>query len=109
MLTHDHIEQVRRQTRVSTVDAIHALTLAGGDVERAIEELNDHAQSGNRKIVAENRVQAQRLAAALVDSGIWFECEATAGGKWLFAVALGAHARVCALYATLCGDQPVAA
>lgn len=109
MLTHDRIDQVRRRTRVSTVDAIHALTLAGGDVEKAIEELNDHGQSGNRKIVAEDRAQAQRMAAALVDSGIWFECEATAGGQWLFSVALGAYARVRALHAALCSDQQIAA
>jgi len=109
MLTHDRIEQVRRQTSVSTVEAMHALTLTGGDVERAIEELNDHAQSGNRKLVAENRAQAQRMAAALVDSGIWFECEATAAGQWLFSVALGAYARVCALHAALRDEQSIAA
>lgn len=109
MLTHEHIEQVRRRTRVSTVDAIHALTVAGGDVERAIEELNDHAHPGNRKIVAESRAEAQRLASALIAAGLWFECEATAGGKWLFAVALGAYARVCALHAALRGEQPIAA
>jgi hypothetical protein len=108
MLTHERIEQVRSQTRVSTVDAIHALTLSGGDVERAVEELNDHAQSGNRKIVAQSRVQAQRLATALIDAGLWFECEATAGGEWQFAVALGAYARVCALHASL-REQQVAA
>jgi len=108
MLTHERIEQVRRQTRVSTVDAIHALTLNDGDVARAVEELNDHAQSGNRKIVAEGRAQAQRLAAALIDAGLWFECEATAGGQWQFAVALGAYARVRALHASLL-EQPIAA
>ena len=40
-------------------------------------------------------------AAALVESGIWFECEATAGGQWRFSVALGAYARLCTLNATL--------
>jgi hypothetical protein len=101
MLTYDRIEQVRQQTHVSTVDAMHALTVSGGNVERAIEELNDHVHAGNRKLVAVNRAQAQRLAAALVDSGIWFECEASASGEWHFAVALGAYARVRALFAVL--------
>ena len=105
MLTRDLIEQVRHQTHVSTVDAMHALTLSGGDVARAVEELNDHAHAGNRKLVAVNRLQAQRLAAALVDSGIWFECEATANGQWHFAVAPGAYARVSAVFAAL-RDEP---
>jgi hypothetical protein len=109
MLTKDCIDQVRQQTSVSTVDAMHALSVAGGDVARAIEELNDHSQCGNRKIAARGRTQAQRLAAALVDAGIWFECEAIAAGEWRFSVALGAYARVCALTATLCIDEPLAA
>ena len=108
MLTRDRIEQVRRRTRVSTVDAMHALTIAGGDVDRAIEELNAHAHCGNRKIIAAGRTQAQRLAAALVDAGIWFECEATAAGVWCFSVAPGAYARACTLHAGLRGDEPVA-
>jgi hypothetical protein len=98
MLTQDSIEQVRRQTNVSTMDAIHALTISGGDVGRAIDELNDHCQHGNRAIVAQTRGEAQRLAGALVDSGIWFECEATANGTRRFSVALGAYARLRSLY-----------
>ena len=98
MLTQNGIEEVRRQTNVSTMDAIHALTLAGGDIGLAIDELNNHSQHGKRAIVTQTRGEAQRLAAALIDSGIWFECEATANGMRRFAVALGAYARVRSLY-----------
>ncbi|MDR3386072.1 MAG: hypothetical protein P4L92_03395 [Rudaea sp.] len=104
MLTQDRIEQVRRQTSVSVMDAVHALTLSAGDVDRAIDGLNDHTNAGNRAVIAGNRGHAQRIAAALVDSGIWFECETTAGGQWRFCVALGAYARLCALNAALGND-----
>jgi hypothetical protein len=83
------------------MDAVHALSVAEGDVARAIDGLNDHAHAGNRAILAGNREQAQGIAAALVESGIWFECEATASGQWRFSVALGAYARLCALNAAL--------
>jgi hypothetical protein len=94
MLSLDRIEQVRSQTHVSTMDAVHALTVAGGDVTRAIDELNDHAHAGNRSVMADSREHAQQLAAALVDAGIWFECETTAPGRWRFSVAVGAYPRL---------------
>ena len=107
MLTHDRIEEVRRQTSVSMMDAVHALSVAEGDVGRAIDGLNDPDHSSNRAIVVRNRGHAQRIAVALVDSCIWFECEATMAGQWRFSVALGAYARLCALNAAL-SEDPVA-
>jgi hypothetical protein len=101
MLNLDRIEQVRSRTHVSTMEAVHALTVAGGDVARAIDELNDHEHAGNRSVVAASREHAQRLAAALVDAGIWFECETTAPGRWRFAVAVGAYPRLRALNGVL--------
>jgi hypothetical protein len=101
MLNLDRIEQVRSRTHVSTMEAVHALTVSGGDVARAIDELNDHAQAGNRSVVAESRENAQRLAASLVDAGIWFECETTAPGHWRFSVAVGAYPRLRALNGAL--------
>ncbi len=97
MLTQDRIEEVRRQVPVSTMEAMHALSVTGGDVERAIEELNGHSKSSNRPIFVKDRAQAQRLAAALVESGIWFECEATVSGERRFSVAPGAYARLRAM------------
>jgi hypothetical protein len=104
VLTQDRIEKVRRQTRVSMMDAVHALSVAEGDVERAIDGLNDHVHAGNRSIVVDSRSHAQRIAAALVDSGIWFECETTATGQRRFCVAPGAFARLRALNAALHGE-----
>ncbi len=101
MLTQDRIDQVRSQTAVSTMDAVHALAIAGGDVARAIDELNDHAHAGNRAVIAESRTHAQRLASALVDAGIWFECETTAPGRWRFSVAVGAYPRLRAINGAL--------
>lgn len=80
MFTQDRIEQVRRQTSISMMDAIHALTLAGGDVDRAIDGLNDHAHAGNHAIIAASHGHARRIAAAPADSATWFECETTPGG-----------------------------
>ena len=94
MLSLNRIEQVRSRTHVSTMEAVHALTIAGGDVTRAIDELNDHAHAGNRTVVAESRDHAQRLAVALVDAGIWFECETTQPSRWRFSVAVGAYPRL---------------
>ena len=90
MVTQDRIEQLRRQTSVSMMDAMHALTLAGGDVDRAIDGLNDHAQAGNRAIIAASHGHALRIAATPADSGTWFECETTPGGQGRFSVAPGA-------------------
>lgn len=87
MLTQGRIEEVRRQVQVSTMDAMHALSMTGGDVARAVEELNGHSTSSTRPVIVKNRLQAQRLAAALVESGIWFECEATVSGEHRFSVA----------------------
>ncbi|HEX3894699.1 MAG TPA: hypothetical protein VHW73_00670 [Rudaea sp.] len=98
MLTQGRIDEVRRQVQVSTMDAMHALSMTGGDVERAVEELNHHSTSSNRPIVVKDRAQAQRLAAALVESGIWFECEATPNGERRFSVATGAYARLRVLH-----------
>ena len=109
MLTQDRIEKVRNQTGVSLMDAMHALSIAEGDVDRAVDGLNDHAHSGNRAVLAETRAHAQRLAVGLVDMGIWFECEATNAGQWRFSVALGAYPRVCELNETLLAEVPDAA
>jgi hypothetical protein len=98
MLTQANIDEIRRQTGVSTVDAMHALAMADGNVPRAIGDLND-AHYGNRAILALTKDSAQRIAAALVDAGIWFECELTPDKQWRFAVALGAYARLLAVSA----------
>jgi len=97
MLTRARIDEIRRNTGVSLVDAMHALAMADGDVERAIDDLNNHERSRNRAVLAPTRDEAQRIAAALVDSGIWFECEVTPDAQWRFSVALGAYPRLLAL------------
>ena len=99
MLTRDSIEQIRHDTGVSAIDAMHALTLAEGDVQRAISSLNDHSRSGNRAIIAATRESAQRIATALIDAGVWFECELNADAHWRFCVALGAYSKLVALSA----------
>ena len=97
MPTPDRIHEIRRHTGVSAIDAIHALTIADGDVKRAIDELNSPTRSGNRAIIASTRDTAQRIAAALIDAGVWFECELTAEAHWRFSVALGAYSKLLAL------------
>ena len=107
MLNLDRIEQVRSRTHVSTMEAVHALTVSGGDVKRAIDDLNDHAHAGNRSVVAGSREDAQRLAASLVDAGIWFECETIGPGRWRFSVAVGAYPRLRALNGALRANDDV--
>jgi hypothetical protein len=97
MLTPERIHEIRRNTGVSAIDAIHALAHAEGDVQRAIEDLNSPTRSGNRAIIASTRDTAQRIASALIDAGVWFECELTAEAHWRFSVALGAYAKLLAV------------
>jgi hypothetical protein len=104
MFTQARIAELRQRTGVSTVEAMHALANADGDMERAIADLQDHARSGIRAIVAATKDSAQRIAAALIDAGIWFECELTAEAQWRFSVALGAYTKLLALTSTTQGE-----
>jgi len=97
MFTPDRIDEIRQHTGVSAIDAMHALAVADGNVQRAIGDLNDHARSGNRAITAATKESAQRIAAALVEAGVWFECELTAQAHWRFCVALGAYSKLLAV------------
>ena len=108
MLTADRINEVRQQTGVSSIEAIHALAIAEGDVQRAIADLNSPARSSNRAIIASTRDAAQRLAMALVDAGVWFECELTAEAHWRFSVALGAYSKLLALSGASRGEAVAA-
>jgi hypothetical protein len=108
MLTPDRIQEIRQHTGVSAIDAIHALAIADGDVKRAIEDLNSPTRSGNRAIVASTRDTAQRIATALVDAGVWFQCELTAEAHWRFSVALGAYSKLLALSSTTHGESAAA-
>src|ERR1700744_5192884 len=94
MLTQDRIEEVRRQVNVSTMEAMPALSVTGGGVGPAGGEPNAHSTSSNRPVCVKDRAQAQRLAVALGESGIWFECEATESGERLFSLAPGAYVRL---------------
>ena len=109
MLTPDSIDEIRQHTGVSAIDAIHALTMADGDVQKAIGDLNNHARSGNRAIIAATKESAQRIAAALVDAGVWFECELTAEAHWRFCVALGAYAKLLAVSNAAANGETAAA
>ncbi len=109
MLTPERIDTIRQNTGVSTIDAVHALSMADGNVQRAIGDLNDHARSGNRAIFAATRESAQRIAAALIDAGLWFECELTAQAQWRFCVALGAYSKLLALSSQAANGETAAA
>lgn len=105
MLTPDSIDEIRHHTGVSAINAIHALSMADGDVRRAIDDLNNHARSGNRAIIAATKECAQRIAAALVDAGVWFECELTAEAQWRFCVALGAYPKLLAVTTSVAANS----
>ena len=109
MLTPARIDQIRQHTGVSAIDAIHALARSDGDVQRAIEDLNHPVRSGNRAIIAATKDSAQRIAAALIDAGLWFECELTADAHWRFCVALGAYSKLVALSAAAANGEAAAA
>lgn len=108
MITPERIHEIRQSTGVSAIDAIHALVNADGDMQRAIADLNNPTRSGNRAIIASTRETAQRIASALIDAGVWFECELTAEAQWRFSVALGAYAKLLAVSGETHGEAVAA-
>jgi len=108
MITPERIHEIRQSTGVSAIDAIHALVNAEGNVQRAIADLNSPTRSGNRAIIASTRETAQRIASALVDAGVWFECELTAEAHWRFSVSLGAYAKLLAVSGDTHGEAVAA-
>lgn len=96
MLTTESIQELRRQISVSSLDAVHALSVSDGDIERAKDYL--HAPRLARKPLLVNSAEiAGLLAARLVASGLWFECEQLSRQQWRFSVAPAGYDRAIAL------------
>jgi hypothetical protein len=104
MVTAETIQELRRLTSVSSLDALHALSASQGDTERAIDYLRS-ARFATKALSVIGSELAARLAAALIHTGMWFECEQLDREQWHFAVAPAGHARFVVLHGELLGCQ----
>ena len=104
MVTSETIRELRRQTSVSSLDARHALSAAHGDTNRAADYLRT-ARFATKALHVTGSELAARLAAALIPTGMWFECEQLDREKWHFAVAPAGYERLVALHGALLCSQ----
>jgi hypothetical protein len=104
MVTAEAIQQLRQRTSVSSLDALHALSVSQGDTERAIDYLRT-ARFATKALAVIGSELAARLAAALIHTGMWFECEQLDRKQWHFAVAPAGYARLVTLHGELLSSQ----
>ena len=104
MVTTETIQELRRRTSVSALEAMRALSVSEGDLERAVDYLRT-ARGTTKSLHAIGIELAARLAAELVATGLWFECEQLERGKWHFAVAPASYARLVALHGDMLSSQ----
>jgi ABC-type transport system involved in Fe-S cluster assembly fused permease/ATPase subunit len=104
MVTSETIQELRRQTSVSSLDAMHALSVAQGDTSRAADYLRT-ARFATKALHVIGSELAARMAAALIQTGLWFECEQLDREKWHFAVAPAGYGRLVALHGALLCSQ----
>lgn len=105
MVTAEAIQDLRRRTSVSSLDALHALSVSQGDTERAVDYLRT-ARFATKALSVTGSETAARLAAALIHTGMWFECEQLDRERWHFAVAPAGHARLVTLHDEMLCSQP---
>jgi len=104
MVTSETIDELRRRTSVSSLEAMQALSASQGDLERAIDYLGK-PHSGSKSLHVGGMELAKRTADELVATGMWFECERLNREQWQFTVAPASYARLVALHSALLGSQ----
>jgi hypothetical protein len=103
MVTTEAIRELRRRTSVSSLDAMQALSASEGDLERAITFLQTpHASIKVLQVAGSHR--SARLAASLIGSGLWFQCDQLGRELWRFSVAPAGYGRLLSLHAALDGS-----
>ena len=100
MVTSEAIQDLRRRTSVSSLDAMHALSVSQGDGGQGVRYLRS-ARFATKSLHVTGSEFAARLAAGLIRAGLWFECEQLDRVQWHFAVAPAAYARLIALQGAL--------
>jgi hypothetical protein len=100
MVTAEAIQDLRSRTSVSSLDALHALSVSQGDVDQAVDYLRT-ARFARKSLQVTGSEFAARLATDLIRTGMWFECEQLERELWHFAVAPAGYARLIALHGAL--------
>ncbi|MEO8802271.1 MAG: hypothetical protein ABI304_11855 [Rudaea sp.] len=102
MMSIETIHELRSRTSVTSLEAMHALSASNGNVDKAADFLHTSGFAAKSLAVAGSEIAA-RLAASLVATGVWFECEQLDREQWRFAVAAAGYARLVALHGELLG------
>ena len=108
MMSIETIHELRSRTAVSSLEAMHALSASKGNVDQAADYLRNSGFATKSLAVTGSELAA-RLAASLVATGIWFECEQLDREHWRFAVPVAGYARLVALHEELLGSRKTAA
>lgn len=104
MLTTQAITELRDRTGVSSLDAVHALSVCEGGIEQAVAFLLTPRAAPKTLHVVGSGIAA-RLAESMLRSGLWFECEQLGRVDWRFAVAPAGYAQLLVLYRALMADS----
>lgn len=96
MVSTESIQELQRQTSVSSLEAVHALSVSEGDIERAKDYLHTPCYA-HKVLLVDGAEIAGPLAARLVESGLWFECEQLSRQQWRFTVVPAGYDRAIAL------------
>jgi hypothetical protein len=104
VLTAQAIAELRGQTGVSSLDAVHALSVCGGRIDQAVAYLMTSCAPPRTLLVTGSR-RAVCLAEGLVRSGLRFECEQLGRDGWRFSVAPAGYPQLLALHGALLADE----
>ena len=100
MMSIETIHELRSRTAVSSLEAVHALSVSNGNIDQAADYLRTPGFATKSLAVTGSEIAA-RLAASLVGTGVWFECEQLDREQWRFAAAPASYARLVALHDVL--------
>lgn len=100
MATSEPIREIQRRTVGHSLDARRALPGWGRDTGRPTDWPGT-ARFATKSMCVTGSEIAARLAAQLIGTGLWFECEQLDREKWLFTVAPGGCTRLIALHGML--------
>ena len=100
MVNSKAMRELRRHTFASSLDALQALSVSVEDMQRETDYLRT-ARIATKSLRVIGSEIAAHLAAELIHSRTWFECEQLDREKWHFAVAPAGYAHLTALHGEL--------
>ena len=108
MVTAEAIQALQRRASVSSLEALQALSVSEGNLERAIDFLRSPA-SARKSLLVSGTEPATGMATRLVAAGLWFECERIDRQQWRFTVSTAGFDRAIALHQAALREAAAAA